>query len=446
VTRTQPAIGLDFGTTNTVLARPQPDGSVAATLFHHDNEAFSAFRSVLCFWAEQGEDGYANRFDAGPWGIERFVNDPLDCRFLQSFKTFAASRAFRNTTIGGRAYEFEDILAAFFKRFREHAGPELAELPSRIILGRPVRFAGGNPDPVLAAQRYETAFKRSGFTEFHHVYEPVAAAFYFAQRLKKDATVLVADFGGGTSDFSLIHFEKTKQGVNAIPLSQSGVGVAGDTFDYRIIDQAVSPRLGKGTQYKSWGKVLDVPGHYYTNFARWNELSILKSQKLMIELRGLARDSLSPEKLEALIEFIDADVGYPLYQAVSNAKIQLSHSDHARLTFSTRGITIDEQISRTDFERWIARDLDRIDNAVTEALDRATLSEVHVDRVFLTGGTSSVPAVRERFERRFGVQKIETGEQLLSIAYGLALIGQEEDIERWTVQPGQDTPTADNDD
>ncbi len=433
-----PTLGLDFGTTNTVLARPTTDGRIEAVPFRHDNTAFTAFRSVLAFWQEPGDEGLAPAFEAGPWAIDRFIAEPLDTRFLQSFKTFAASKAFQNTYIDRRPYAFEDLLAAFFARYRSHAAGSLDTLPKRLVLGRPVTFAGATPDAALAARRYEAAMSRFGFEEFHHVYEPVAAAFYFAERLSADATVLVADFGGGTSDFSLIRFEidpkapKSKR-VVAHALGQSGVGIAGDTFDYRIIDNVVSPRLGKGTQYKSWGKILDFPNHYFTNFARWNQLSIMKTPKMLAELKALARESLAPEKVQSFIDFIEADVGYPLYRVVSETKMQLSNVNEARLHFSARGTTIDRLIKRTDFEAWIAEDLARIDGAVDEALQKAGIADSAVDKVFLTGGTSLVPAVHEMFARRFGEPRIETGERLLSIAYGLALIGQQEDISAWSV-------------
>lgn len=440
------AVGLDFGTTNTVLARVGANGRAQATQFRHHGELLTSFRTVLALWQEQGDAGLSTRMDAGPWAIDRFIADPLDCRFLLSFKTFAASRSFQHTTVAGRNYRFEDLLSAFFRKYREHAGDELAELPARIVLGRPVIFAGASPDPSLAAERYETAFSGFGFSEIHHVYEPVAAAFYFAQRLTHDATVLVADFGGGTSDFSIIHFARGASGLAARPLAQTGVGIAGDTFDYRIIDAVVSPLLGKGTQYRNWGKVLDVPGHYYSNFARWNQLSILKSPRLLAEIRELARHSLAPDKLEALLAFINADVGYPLYKAVSETKMRLSSADAARLHLEACGVTIDRMITRTEFEAWIADDLERIDRAVGAALTRAGIDERQIDKVFLTGGSSFVPAVRRRFEHRFGANKIETGDQLLSIAYGLALIGAEEDLSTWTVPRGTDVSPIDDPD
>ncbi|MFM2422709.1 MAG: hypothetical protein RL291_1239 [Pseudomonadota bacterium] len=433
-----PAVGLDFGTTNTVLARVGADGRAVATAFHHENETITAFRSVLALWQELEDGGRVTRTEAGPWAIDRFIADPSDCRFLQSFKTFAASRAFQTTTIAGKSYAFEDLLAGFFRKYREHAGVGLDGLPTSLVLGRPVTFAGNRPDPELARTRYENAFRSVGFETFHHVYEPVAAAYYFAQRLERDATVLVADFGGGTSDFSVIHFAKGRQGVTAKPLAQTGVGVAGDTFDYRIIDAVLSPRLGKGTRFKSWGKVLDVPAHYYTNFARWNELSLLKSSRVLNELREIARDSLAKDKIEAFLEFIAADVGSALYKAVSATKMQLSQIETARLRFADGGVSIDQVIKRVDFERWIAPDIDRIDRAVDAALAKARCTEASIDKVFLTGGSSFVPAVQARFARRFGREKAETGDQLLSIAYGLALIGQDHDIARWCVTPQTD--------
>lgn len=426
-------VGLDFGTTNTVLAERQLDGRVTAATFQHADTEHTAFRTVLAFWQERQDGGLASCFEAGPWAMERFVAEPLDTRYLQSFKTFAASAAFQTTRISGASYKFEDLLAAFLTRYRHHAAGPSGAMADHVVVGRPVMFAGANPDAGLARQRYDAALQRFGITTCHHVYEPVAAAYYFAQRLTRDATVLVADFGGGTSDFSIIHFAIEPSGIRATPLSQSGVGVAGDTFDYRIIDRVLSPRLGKGTEVESWGKVLEFPAHYFASFARWNHLSLLKSQKVIGELRALARESLDREKIEAFIAFIEADAGYPLYQAVAACKMSLSSNPSAHLAFRAGGTTIDETISREAFEGWIAEDLDRIDAAVDQALTKAGLAPGQLDKVFLTGGSSFVPALQRRFADRFGADKVETGEQLLSIAYGLALIGADPDIERWTV-------------
>lgn len=434
----RPTLGLDFGTTNSVAAFADParPGAVVPVTFPDVETTHSVFRSALDFWTEGMREGRRTLVEAGPWAIAHFVESPEGSRFLQSFKTFAASGSFRTTNVHGRSFKFEDLLETFLERLAAHADRQVSPLPRRLMCGRPVTWAGAAPDPALAETRYDAAFAAAGFDEVHYVHEPVAAAFWFARGLKQDATVLVADFGGGTSDFSVVRFTVGADGVHANPLAQTGVGVAGDGFDYRIIDRVISPHLGKGSRYKSFGKWLDVPTHYFADFARWNRLAIMKTGETLRELGRLAGAAEDPTGLERLIEVIEEDLGYPLYRAVSEVKTALSSAEEAKLVFRHDDIVIEETVRRVDFETWIADDLEKIRLSFELALERAGISEREVDRVFLTGGTSFVPAVRRLFETRFGAERLETGDQLLSIAYGLALIGAEEDVGRWTVREG----------
>ncbi|MFT3722972.1 MAG: Hsp70 family protein [Hyphomonadaceae bacterium] len=422
------SIGLDFGTTNTVATMVNASGQVEAVHFDHEGEAFDAFRSVLCF-SEDDTAGRRTHVDAGPWAIDKFVELGGDCRFIQSFKTFAASALFTDTLIYNRRLKFEDLLASFLRQVRSHAG---TEFPKRVVIGRPVTFAGADPNEALARTRYEAALRNVGFEEIHHVYEPVAAAYFFAQRLKADATILVADFGGGTSDFSIVKFSVGRGGLDYAPLAHTGVGVAGDAFDYRIIDRVVARAFGKGSEYKSWDKILPVPNSYFQKFSRWNELSMMRQSRDYRELQDLVRSSLDPDRIKAFLAFLDADAGYAMYRAVSAAKMQLSHAEEGTLSLHVAGVDIERTIKRADFEKWIAPELEEIGACVDRALREANLAETQIDRVFLTGGSSFVPAVRAQFEARFGAEKIETGDQLVSIAYGLSLIGRETDISRWT--------------
>lgn len=241
---------------------------------------------------------------------------------------------------------------------------------STVIAGRPVRFAGSNPDETLALARYNEALTRAGFPEIHYVYEPVAAAYYFAQSLKKDANVLVADFGGGTTDYSLIRFEAHAGKLSATPIGHSGVGVAGDHFDFRMIDNLVSPEIGKGSKFKSFDKVLDVPSGYYVNFGRWNQLSIFKTSKEFTDLKSLVRSALEPEKLELFIDLVEHDEGYPLYQAISATKMALSSAEEAEFNFAPLGKAGRKMVKRSDFNNWIAEDLAKIEEALDEVLEK----------------------------------------------------------------------------
>ncbi len=425
------ALGFDFGTTNTVLA--MADGPATQSVaFNSAAGTADSMRTALSFMKDPGLGAAALKVEAGHAAIRQFIDNPGDCRFLQSIKTFAASALFQGTLIFAKRHSFEDLMEIFVRRLRAYAGEGWPENVSRIVTGRPVHFAGANPNPTLATERYNAALARFGFPEIHYVYEPVAAAFYFAQHLKKDATVLVADFGGGTTDYSLIRFETHGGKLTATPIGHSGVGIAGDHFDFRMIDNIVSPAIGKGSFFKSFDKLLEVPTSYYANFGRWNQLSIFKTSREYADLKTLVRSSLEPEKLETFIELVEHDEGYPLYQAVSATKMALSSEEEAEFNFPPLGKAGRRHVRRADFETWIAEDLARIEGALDDVLTTTNTRPDAIDKVFLTGGTSFVPAVRRIFTERFGQERIETGGELLSIAHGLALIGEREDIAQWT--------------
>jgi hypothetical chaperone protein len=428
------SIGIDFGTTNTVVALAGPEGEAAALQFTQNGVVHRTYNSALCFWEEhQGESAHL-RMEGGPWAVAQFIEGMAAHRFLQSFKTFAASSSFVKTRIFRQSFRFEDLLAAFLRSLLRHADRAMSLAAPRIVIGRPVRFAGSNPDDALAMRRYRAAFGRMGVDHGHYVYEPVGAAFFYARQLRQEATILVADFGGGTSDFSVMRFEQKHGRIMARPLGHSGVGIAGDAFDYRIIDNVVSPRLGKGTSYRSFDKTLTVPNGYYANFARWNLLAMMKTNGDLKELIELERSAVDPEPLGRLIEIIENDLGFALYRAVGAAKTALSSQQSAEFRFAAGKLAITETITRPEFESWIADDVARIAETVDQALEAAGLQAREIDKVFLTGGSSFIPAIWRVFGERFGDAKLTTGDQFESIAYGLALIGRSDAPESWAVR------------
>jgi hypothetical chaperone protein len=430
-------IGIDFGTTNTVVSALADGHEMHLIAFETPSGDVVAFRSALSFQPADGEtSGPAARrlIEAGPWAIEAYVDEPIETRFIQSFKSYAASPLFQETRILGRRYEFPDLLSAFLLRLRTHAGDAWPEAPATCIVGRPVNFAGLRPDPALAVARYQTAFARLGFSDIRYAYEPTAAAFFFARTLKGDATVLVGDFGGGTSDFSIVRFHRQGDKIHSTALANAGVGLAGDAFDYRIIDHLVSPWLGKGSSYKVFDNILPIPNRYFAAFAKWEQLALLRASRDMRDIRGLVRTALQPEKLSALVEVLDGNHGYRLYQAVSQLKAALSEAEEAEFLFEAGSVRIAKSVMRSQFETWIAPELAAMERAVDEALSRADLGPEGVDRVFLTGGSSFVPAVRRLFARRFGEAKLEGGGELVSIASGLAYMGAERDLDQWSTR------------
>jgi hypothetical chaperone protein len=159
----------------------------------------------------------------------------------------------------------------------------------------------------------------------------------------------------------------------------------------------------------------------------------MQRPEVIRDLKELVRNSSEGDKLQSLIDLIEGGVSYDLYRTVSRVKAKLSQSEVATFAFRSSGVSIETEIQRSDFENWIAEDLEKIGRRVDDALASAGLAAKDIDRVFLTGGTSYVPAVRRLFERRFPQERIDAGEQLLSIAKGLALIGTSGEIEKWSI-------------
>ncbi|EFH10795.1 Hsp70 family protein [Pseudoroseomonas cervicalis] len=420
-------IGLDFGTTNSVIALRGEDGAVGTVRYAVGGAEIDTFRSLLCFWAEEtGPSRGRLQHAAGPLAIEAYLDDPLGCRLIMSMKSYLASRSFQETRIFGRSYGLEELISLFLRALLGSTPEGAALARARVVAGRPVRFVGEQADDALATTRLTAAFRGAGWSDIVLALEPEAAGHRFAATLDGPATVLVGDFGGGTSDFSLMRFDPgAAPGRRVTALGHAGLGIAGDAFDYRIIDHVVSPRLGKGDSYRVMGTALPVPPSFYTSFARWHRLSLMRAPRTMREIAEVARAADHPDKLHHLMRLVEDETGYALYQAVSGVKAALSRADSAALSFRHGDFVLEETIRREDFESWIAPELTRIGAAVDQALADAGLAASAVDKVFLTGGTSLVPAVRQLFERRFGAAAVAQGGEFVSVAEGLALIGAE---------------------
>lgn len=399
-------VGLDFGTTNCSIAW----GGAGPVQLARFGDGSESSRSIL--YAESRKAARAQWW-TGAEAITQYLDADAKGRLIQSLKSFLASRSLRSTEVLGRHYTIEELIAILLRDLRTQAEQQFGVPVRRARVGRPVRFVGAEKpeDDAYAVDRLRQAFALAGFEEVEFEMEPVAAAAFYAARLTKPEVLLVGDFGGGTSDFSLLRVGPGQREL----LGNDGVGLAGDSFDARLIRHVVSPELGLGSSIVSMGKRLPVPVWLYSNLERWHYLSFLRSKETLHLLQTLPGQSEAPERLRALYDLVNEDLGYRLHQAVQRTKRQLSSEETAEFHFSEGSVEIGATVRRADFEEWIAEDL----AAIAACVDR--LGTRGVDRVFLTGGTSFVPAVRRIFEKRFGSERIESGNEFTSIAHGLAL-------------------------
>ena len=443
-------IGIDFGTTNSSVALARPDGAVELVQFPTATTPTESFRSVL--YLEQSKSGIASF--TGPSAIQQYLEAEHPGRLIQSLKSYLPSRSLTGTEVFGRRYTLEDLISRILTDLRLRteqtlAAPLTPDTP--ITVGRPVRFVSAETeeDDAFATERLRSAFTQAGYPNVTFQLEPIAAAYAYEATLDHDELILIGDFGGGTSDFSLLHVGPSfaSQPTREI-LGNSGLGLAGDAFDARIVRKLVSPALGADTLEKTYAnpfaaptpkrfpgraavlppqrelKIIPaVPAWIYANLERWHYLSFLKTRNVTEILKAARARAEEPEKVEALIALIEEDLGYQLHQAVQRLKIDLSRTETATFRFPELDPAgqLAKEVTRADFEQWIAADLESIETCVEGLLSATGTAKEKVDRVFLTGGTSFVPAVRRIFETRFTPARVVTGNEFTSVARGLAL-------------------------
>jgi hypothetical chaperone protein len=415
-----PRVGIDFGTTNSSVARVTPHG---VELVRFANDSFSS-RSIL--YLEKAKKGILS--SSGPAAIEHYLEAHRESdhpgRLIQSLKSYLPVKSLTGTEVFGRHYTLEDLVSRILIDLRERAEAQFAEPIRHATVGRPVKFVGAetSEDEAFAVERLRGAFLRAGFESVEFEFEPLAAAYAYQATLAHTETILIGDFGGGTSDFSLItvgpHGERKV-------LGNAGLPFAGDAFDARIVRKLIAPALGSESMARGMNKMLPaVPAWIYANLERWHYLSFLRTRNVLEILTTAQKRALEPEKIAALRALIDEDLGYQLHQAVQRTKNALSSAESAPFVFAgpeAGTLEIRTSVERSSFERWIAPELEQIEQSIEQLLRASGAEHGSIDRVFLTGGTSFVPAVRAIFERRFA-GKVVSGNEFTSVAQGLALV------------------------
>jgi hypothetical chaperone protein len=427
-------VGIDFGTTNSALAVVRPGAGPELVSYQRQGAKSQTGRSVLFFDPLRRDARMTLQPWAGPPAIDAYLlaaEDETPGRLMQSLKSHLASRSFTKTNVFGTSYDLSDLIRFIVAGLADAGRSQLGVLARKAVVGRPVKFAAADTedDDRLATDRLRAAFQRAGFEDIVFEYEPVAAAHFYDSTLDHDELVLIADFGGGTSDFSLMRVGPTaRKGPSAERiLGNSGVALAGDAFDRRIVERVVAPRLGQGSHYRAamGTNRMPVPGWIFHRMRAWHHLSFLKSPDAMSSLRDVLVGAEDPAAIASLIHLVENDLGYALYAVVERVKAALSRQDRVMFEFHDDPIAIRTEITRADFETWIAPELAAISGSVDGLLAATGVAPSDVDAVFLTGGTAFVPAVRRWFAGRFGDDRLRGGNEMTSVALGLALRAQE---------------------
>ena len=419
-----PVIGLDFGTTNSAIAVADAGREATLAAFSAGGDTTTSFRSILYFPTKDRSAPVKLETKAGPEAISSYLDADTKGRLILSIKSYLASPLFTSTHINGRFYTLEDLIAIILRRLRTTVIEQFGISATSVVLGRPVHFAGADTeaDETLALNRLRSAAGLAGFSEVTFELEPVAAAYQYETQLDHDELVLIGDFGGGTSDFTLAQLGPGRKRTGRNPvLGTSGVAIAGDTFDSRIMMNLVAPKLGLGSHYVSLGKELPVPVWPYSQLSSWHRTFLLKDPKTMAVLREVKNQATEPDKINALLQIISENLGYALYRAVETTKVGLTNNEDAAFVFAHAPVDIEETLERWRFESWIQEDIQNIATCVKTLMSQHNVNPSDIGSVFLTGGSSFVPYVRRFFAKTFGAHKLKGGEELTTVAKGLAL-------------------------
>ncbi len=406
------ACGVDFGTSNSTVGWSRPGQSALLAL--EDGKA--TLPSAVFFNAEE---------DAVSFGRAALADylAGYEGRLMRSLKSLLGTSLIDGQTeVLGRAVPFRMLLAQFIAELKRRAESAAQRRFERAVFGRPVYFIDGDAGADrLAENTLREIALEAGYREVAFQYEPIAAAFDYESRIDREQLVLIADIGGGTSDFSLIRLGPQRAGRPERRddiLANGGVHIGGTDFDKYLSLSCVMPLLGLGSRLKSNS---EVPSSYYFNLATWHTINLAYTQRAERELQDIHRDAVERDKIGRLLDLIRERAGHWLALRVEEGKIALSESGTAELALERLSPPQTLALDRARFDTAIDHLTTTVESTVAALLRDAGITPHAVDTVFFTGGSSGVPLLRQRIAAAVPQARRVEGDLFGSIGAGLAL-------------------------
>ena len=404
--------GIDFGTSNSTIAVVKGADTTLVPL----EDGNTTLPSAIFYAAEGGAAIY------GRAAVEAYTTGEPG-RLMRSLKSILGSALIEEkTAVGGRFLTFESILVGYLVHLRKKAEAFAGTRIEDVVMGRPVHFVDDDPavDARAEAKLGEIA-KEAGFKHVTFQFEPIAAALSFEHTLDRDELVFIADIGGGTADFSVVEVgpkRRLKADRTGDILANDGIRVGGTNLDMRLSMAAVMPHLGSKSKTKT---NRDLPRWPFVDLATWHSIHTLATSKNMMTFKQILADCADPVPFERYVEVIRRQAGHGIAGRIEQAKIDLSSSDTiiVDLTEAVPGFRV--RATKRLFERAIAGELERLSNAITATLQASGRQASDITTLFLTGGTSAVPAVKQVLSTLLPNARTTEGDLFNSVGFGLAL-------------------------
>jgi hypothetical chaperone protein len=343
---------------------------------------------------------------------------------MRSLKSILGTTLFEEKTqVRMRRYLFAEIVAGFLRFLRQACAPGMGGEPGRVVLGRPAFFVDDDPEADMRAQRQlESAAASAGFTEIAFQFEPIAAALHYERSVTREEIALVADIGGGTSDFSVVRVSPQRRLAadrKGDILSCSGIHIGGTDFDRLLSLARLMPLLGFRSKMKT--KNMEVPSWYYHDLSTWHRVNALYDHKVLPDMRRVRREAVEPDKIDRLLDVIKLRKGHDLLGRIEDAKIGLSTRDHTEVALAELSDRLSVDIAVAQFEQAIGPAIGKVVAKAREAVQLAGLAAGDIDTVFLTGGSSGIPSFKAALAATVPDARMVEGDAFGSVAAGLAL-------------------------
>ncbi|WP_336067074.1 Hsp70 family protein [Nitratireductor rhodophyticola] len=405
--------GIDFGTSNSTVGFMENGAPRLIAL-----EAGGVTMPSAVFFSFEDDRTYFGR-----GAVSRYTEN-VEGRLLRALKSvLGSSLIHEKTRIKAHSIAFSDIIGSFLHFLKDNLENHLGGPVDNIVLGRPVQFVDDNPEADRRAQdELEKAAQRRGFAHIEFQFEPIAAALDYEQQVDREELALIVDIGGGTSDFSIVRVssDRAKQADRKDDiLANHGVHIGGTDFDRLLSLARLMPEFGYRTQTKDGKRFL--PAGYFNDLATWQRIHMLYTNRSMTDLKQIRYEAARPELVERMIDVVANRQGHAAVGAVERAKIALTDETEGAINLRLTDETLDLPVTRDQLNDAISATVDRVQKAVTETLVHAGIASEQITALFLTGGSSAIPLLRENVLRMLPAASVVEGDMFGSVGRGLAL-------------------------
>jgi len=404
--------GLDFGTSNTTLGTIDDQAPVLAAL----ETEYTTIPSAIFYEV----DGAVL---IGRKAIEAYV-DGAPGRLMRSLKSVLGTALIDETTrLGRERTSFRDVIAYYLGAVKRRAEQAIDRELRDVVHGRPVHFVDNNPDADRKAEETLRQIAREiGFEDVTFQFEPIAAALEYERQITSEEVALIADIGGGTSDFSIVRLgpeRHAKANRSADILANDGVRIGGTDFDRQLSLGVVMPLFGFGSAMKRAG--LDVPSSYFHDLATWSSINRMYEPRVIADIRQVRQEASEPALIDRLVRVVDEQRGHTLAMEVEDAKIALSDQRRADIPLEWVAPGLRAAIGRPDLVSHTAQLAERIAARIKNCLTQARLAADDIDAVFLTGGSVRLAHVRNAIKKSVPSARIVDGDTFGAVGKGLTL-------------------------